>query len=127
MAASLFTIVLAAAAMGGGQTGAESAYNRCLDTEVEAAIARGVGRDAFVRGAPQVCADETAVYRRMAVASMVGQGMDGASPDAAGAKFDAFDRDNRAELISRFEQRMKLRRGPARITGLAPNRNKQRD
>lgn len=126
MAAPLFTIVLAAASLGGGIDGAQTAYMRCLDAELNVAVARRVDSDAFASGARRVCEEETALYRRMAVASMMGQGMAG-GPAAAAERFEAFDRGNRAELVDTFEQRMKMRRGPARISGLAGERRVQRD
>ncbi len=92
MAATLFTIVAAAASLGGGFDGAQTAYMHCLSTEVDAAISNRIEPASFARGVPRVCADETMVYRRMAVAQMVGQGLDDASPAAAARRFEAFDR-----------------------------------
>ncbi|MET0268835.1 MAG: hypothetical protein ABW173_00275 [Sphingomonas sp.] len=128
MGAPLLTIILAAASLGGGGVdGAQTAYMRCLDAELNVAIARKVDSGSFADGVTRVCEEETALYRRMAVASMVGQGMANASPVAATERFDAFDRGNRTELVAAFEQRMKLRRGPARISGLSAERRTQRD
>ncbi|TVV70855.1 hypothetical protein [Sphingomonas solaris] len=127
MAVPLLTIILASASLGGGLDGAQTAYMRCLSTELDAAIVRRIDSDSFSRGVTRVCQDETAVYRRMAVASIVGQGVAGASPVAANQRFDTFDRTNRDELVASFEQRMKLRRGPSRITGLPMNGAAQHD
>ena len=75
MAASLLTIMLAAASIGGGGLGgAQAAYMRCLATELDAAVVRRIDSDSFARGVPSVCEAETALYRRMAVAAIVGQG-----------------------------------------------------
>ena len=56
---------------------------------------------------------------------MIGQGMNGASPIAANHRFDEADRANRAQMISTFEDKMRLRRGPSRIAGLKFNRAQQ--
>ncbi|WP_156680304.1 hypothetical protein [Sphingomonas profundi] len=118
MAGPLLTIVFAAASLGSGADRAQTEYMRCLSTEVEVAVTRQVDSASFADGAQRVCQEETATYRRMAVASMIGQGVAGASPAVANQKFDQFDRDNRAEMIASFENRQRLRRGPSRVAGL---------
>lgn len=118
MAVPLLTIIIAAASIGGAADGAQTAYMQCLATETESALSRHIDSARFADGVSQVCQQETAVYRRMAVASMVGQGVGGASPVVANQRFDQFDQDNRAQMISTFETRQKLRRGPSRVAGL---------
>jgi hypothetical protein len=118
MAGSLFTIMLASASLGGGVNGAQAAYMQCLTSELDAALVRRVDDESFAQGIGRVCESETSLYRRMAVASIIGQGA-GTPPDVAEARFASFDQANRAELVTSFEQRMRLRRGPARIAGKA--------
>ncbi len=121
MAVPFLTIIVAAAAMGNPADGAQLAYNQCLANELDAALSHHVDSAGFAAGAARVCETETANYRRMAVAAMVGQGVGGSSPLVASQRFDRFDRDNRAELINTFENRMRLRRGPSRVAGLPEN------
>ncbi len=127
MAVPLLTIIMASASLGGGFDSAQTAYTRCLAKEVNAAVTRGIDRESFSRGVPLVCQSETAVYRRMAVAAIIGQGLDGASPAAAAARFEQSDRANRADMISTFETRMRLRRGPSRVAGLPENQPEGQD
>jgi hypothetical protein len=118
MAVSLITFVLASASFGGGISGAQAAYMQCLSSELEAAVVRRIDRESFVEGVTHVCESETALYRRMAVAAIVGQGPAGTTPALAEERFIAFDRANRADLVTNFEARMRLRSGPARVAGL---------
>jgi hypothetical protein len=128
MALSLLTIIFAAASAGGGGLGgAQAAYMRCLATELDAAVGQRIDSESFARGVPSVCESETALYRRMAVAAIVGQGAGGASPAAAEKRFLDFDRANRAELITTFEERMRLRRGPSRVAGAPAAATRARD
>lgn len=117
MAFTLLTIALSSATLGGGINGAQAAYMQCLSGELDAAVMRRIDSAAFAEGIGRVCESETALYRRMAVASILGQGTAGTSPAAAEERFQSFDRTNRAELVASFEERMRLRRGPARVTG----------
>ena len=118
MAAPLLAIIAAAAALGSATDGAQTAYTQCLAGEMEAALAKHVASPDFARGAARVCESETATYRRMAVASMVG-GTAAATPAIANARFDRMDRDNRLEMVATFETRLRLRQGPSRVAGLA--------
>jgi hypothetical protein len=117
MAAPLITII-AAAALGGPGNGAQAAYMQCLMSETEAALTKHVSSEDFARGAQRVCESETVVYRRMAIAAMIG-GAGAATPAVANARFDKLDRDNRMDMINRFETRLRLRHGPSRIANLA--------
>ena len=119
MAFTLLIIALSSVSLGGGINGAQAAYMQCLSGELDAAVTRRIESAAFAEGLAHVCESETALYRRMAVASILGQGAVGTSPAAAEERFQSFDRSNRAELVTSFEERMRLRRGPARVTGAA--------
>ena len=120
MAVPLLTIILTSVSIaGGGVSGAQTAYMRCLANELDAAVVRRIDGDMFARGVPSVCESETALYRRMAVAAMVGQAIAAPSPAEADKRFAEFDRANRAELLTTFEDRMRLRRGPSRVAGVS--------
>ena len=118
MAAPFLAILAAAAVTSGPADGAKTAYMQCLASEMETALAKHIASSDFATGASRVCESETAVYRRMAVAAMIG-GAGAATPAVANIRFDKLDRDNRRQMVNTFEVRLRLRHGPSRVAGLA--------
>lgn len=99
---------------------AQIAYMRCMSAETDAAIRHNVEPQVFARAVGQLCEDETRTYRAAAIATLINSARGEANFDqnaaqaSAETRFTEVDRATRAGMVSRFDTRMRIRRGPSR-------------
>lgn len=113
----MWTMLLLAAATPASMDETQLAYTSCLSAEADTAIRYNIEPRVFADVVGELCETETIAYRAAAVRYLVDVARDQPNFDprearlVAEARFARVDEANRAQVVSSFGNRTRLRRG----------------